>query len=245
MVKVLMVCSNSLAGAPGNIPGTKKGGWYLEECAHPYVQFEKAGYEIELCSIKGGDITGVVDPDSIGDLDKDPVKKTLWESDAFQAKCKDTKPLSSYTGTDYNIFFLVGGFGVMWDFFPNPAIGRVGKECYESGGIVGAVCHGPIGLASITLSNGEPLVKGKNVGGFANFEEDIVKIKIPLHAGFDDKESCEDILTALGGKHTHSEKPFGVHVTVDERVVCGQNPPSADPCGEAIVELAKEQPWGA
>ena len=69
-------------------------------------------------------------------------------------------------------------------------------------------------------------------------EEAIVKIPIPTYAGFDDKGSCEDILTALGGKHTKSEKPFGVHVTVDERVVCGQNPPSADPCGAAIVELA-------
>lgn len=233
-----MVCSNSPAGAPGSIPGTKKGGWYLEEMAHPYAQFEKAGYDIEVCSIRGGDITGVVDPDSIADLDKDPVKKGLWESDAFQAKLKATKPVASFKGSDYNIFFLVGGFGVMWDFFPNPELGRVGKECYEANGIVGAVCHGPIGLASINLSNGSPLVKGKSVGGFCNEEEAIVKIPIPTYAGFDDKGSCEDILTALGGKHTKSEKPFGVHVTVDERVVCGQNPPSADPCGAAIVELA-------
>jgi putative intracellular protease/amidase len=41
----------------------------------------------------------------------------------------------------------------------------VGREVYEAGGVVGAVCHGPIALANITLSDGSFLIAGKEVTG--------------------------------------------------------------------------------
>jgi putative intracellular protease/amidase len=41
----------------------------------------------------------------------------------------------------------------------------VGREVYERGGVVGAVCHGPIALVNITLSDGSYLVAGKDVAG--------------------------------------------------------------------------------
>jgi putative intracellular protease/amidase len=43
---------------------------------------------------------------------------------------------------------------------------------YEAGKVACALCHGVAVLRYATLSNGEPLVKGKTVTGFANVEED-------------------------------------------------------------------------
>jgi putative intracellular protease/amidase len=43
---------------------------------------------------------------------------------------------------------------------------------YEAGKVTCAMCHGVALLRYVKLSNGEPLVKGKTVTGFANVEED-------------------------------------------------------------------------
>ena len=44
---------------------------------------------------------------------------------------------------------------------------------FLKGGCVGAVCHGPIALAYITV-DGVSLIAGKKVAGFCNEEEDAV-----------------------------------------------------------------------
>jgi putative intracellular protease/amidase len=43
-----------------------------------------------------------------------------------------------------------------------------------AGKIVGAVCHGPIGLILAKNAEGKPLVSGKRVTGFTNSEEEAV-----------------------------------------------------------------------
>ena len=49
-VKILMVLTNhDQLGNTG-----KKTGWYLPEVAHPYHVFKKNGYDIVMCSPKGG-----------------------------------------------------------------------------------------------------------------------------------------------------------------------------------------------
>jgi putative intracellular protease/amidase len=47
-------------------------------------------------------------------------------------------------------------------------------EFYEAGKVCAALCHGAALLRYTRLSNGEPLVAGKTVAGFANLDEDYV-----------------------------------------------------------------------
>jgi len=225
-----MVLSSHL---PGTIPTTDKGGWYLEECAHPYHQFTSAGYEITLCSIQGGDATKNVDPQSLKGFDNDKVKADFWESAEIQAILSTLQPLSAYKGSDFDVFFLVGGFGVMWDYFPSEEVSRVGRETWESNGVIGAVCHGPVGLASIKLSDGEYLIKGKNMGGFTNEEEAVLNLTqyYPAHP---EGNTLEDVVIFCGANHTKTAN-WGVHVVTDGRLVSGQNPASADGVGVAVV----------
>jgi putative intracellular protease/amidase len=118
-----------------------------------------------MCSINGGDSSANVDPESLGGFDKDPVKAEFWQNETIQTTLKNMPPLAKFNGAYFDVLMLVGGFGVMFDFFPNEDISRVGRETWESDGIVAAVCHGPIGLASIKLSDGSFLVNDKNVAG--------------------------------------------------------------------------------
>jgi putative intracellular protease/amidase len=45
-------------------------------------------------------------------------------------------------------------------------------KAYERHAVVGAVCHGPVSLLNVKLSNGSYLLDGKNIFSFTNEEED-------------------------------------------------------------------------
>jgi putative intracellular protease/amidase len=117
----------------------------------------------------------------------------------------------------------------MWDLPLDSSIAKIASKIYEANGVVAAVCHGPAGLTNIKLSTGEYLIKGKKVNGFSNEEEELVKLSniIPF--------LLEDRLKAIGGIYEKSE-PWQSHVTIDGRLITGQNPQSAKAVGTAIVK---------
>lgn len=77
------------------------------------------------------------------------------------------------------------------------------------------------------------MIKGKKVNGFSNEEEELVKLRnvVPF--------LLEDRLKAIGGIYEKSD-PWQSHVTVDGRLITGQNPQSAKAVGIAIVKALAE-----
>jgi len=58
---------------------------------------------------------------------------------------------------------------------------KVVKETYERKAVVGAVCHGPVSLLNVKLSNGIYLLAGKNISSFTNDEEEnYAKTDVPF-----------------------------------------------------------------
>lgn len=127
---------------------------------------------------------------------------------------------------------FAGGHGTMWDFADNTELAKITADIYENGGVVGAVCHGPAGLVNVKLSNGKYLVDGKKINAFTNEEETAVKLEkvVPF--------LLESKLIERGAKFEKSGL-WQPHVTVDQRVVTGQNPQSAKGVGEAILTELK------
>ncbi|CAH1778073.1 unnamed protein product, partial [Owenia fusiformis] len=120
-------------------------------------------------------------------------------------------------------------FGTMWDFPDDPDVQRLSAEIYDKGGVVSAVCHGPVALINVRLKDGSYLVKGKGIAAFCNEEEDAASVRdiVPY--------TVEDKLIERGAKYTKAGV-FQSHVVADGRLVTGQNPPSAKDTGEAIVK---------
>ncbi|WP_312079207.1 hypothetical protein [Chryseobacterium sp.] len=87
--------------------------------------------------------------------------------------------------------------------------------------------------ANIKLSNGKYLVDGKKINAFTNEEEAAVKLDevVPFR--------LESKLIERGAKFEKSGL-WQTHVTVDERVVTGQNPQSVHAVGEAVLEELKK-----
>lgn len=223
MKKVLFVLtSHAQKGNTGEATG-----YYLSEVSHPWEVLHKAGYEIDFVSPKGGN------PPVDGFKLDDPVNKTFWEDKIYNTKVKNTLKPSQVNPKNYVAIFYAGGHGTMWDFAENTELQKIARDIYEQGGVVSGVCHGPAGLVNIRLSNGKYLVDGKKINAFTNEEETAVKLEkvVPF--------LLEDKLKERGAIFEKSAM-WQPHITVDQRVITGQNPQSAKGVGEAILkELQK------
>lgn len=197
-----------------DLGGLRKTGYYVGEAADPWRVFADAGYTVDLASVAGG-----VPPEDGRDED-DPTQRAFLDDPRIAAQLRDTASLAEVDASGYDIVFFVGGHGAMWDFPTSPEVARVGREVYESGGVVAAVCHGPAALLNLTLTSGEPLVAGKRVAGFTNDEEAAVGLTdtVPF--------LLADALTAKGATHVPGPD-FTENVIADGRLVTGQNPQSA------------------
>lgn len=197
-----------------DLGGLRKTGYYVGEAADPWRVFADAGYTVDLASVAGG-----VPPEDGRDED-DPTQRAFLDDPRIAAQLRDTASLAEVDASGYDIVFFVGGHGAMWDFPTSPEVARVGREVYESGGVVAAVCHGPAALLNLTLTSGEPLVAGKRVAGFTNDEEAAVGLTdtVPF--------LLADALTAKGATHVPGPN-FTENVIADGRLVTGQNPQSA------------------
>lgn len=217
--KVLFVLtSHGVKGSTGEPTG-----FYLSEVSHPWKALTQAGYEIDFVSPKGGN------PPVDGFDLKDPVNKEFWENDVYRKKVENSMKPADVKPEEYAAIHYAGGHGTMWDFADNTGLAAIAAKIYENNGVVSAVCHGPAGLVNIKLSNGRYLVDGKRVNAFTNEEEIAVKLEnvVPY--------MLETALIERGAKFEKSGL-WQEHVTVDGRLITGQNPQSAHKLGSELVK---------
>jgi putative intracellular protease/amidase len=202
-----------------DLAGVRKTGYYVPEAAHPWDIFRRAGFEVEVASVAGGQ------PPRDGLDPADPVQT------AFLAELdrSETARLADLDAP-YDAVFYAGGHGTMWDFPDDPDVARIGREVYERGGVVAAVCHGPSALVNLTLSDGTHLVAGKRVAAFTDSEEKAAGLAevVPF--------LLADALVERGARH-EGVADWEPQVIVDGRLATGQNPASAAPLAERVVEL--------
>lgn len=209
----------------------KDTGFYWEELAAPYYALLDAGLEVDIASVSGGEPPA--DPGSAeGDAVTEPVRRFLGDDVAMKA-LKNSAAVATVNPAAYRIVFLPGGHGAMWDLPTTPAVGRLVADAYEAGAVVGAVCHGPAGLTEVTLSDGEPLVKGRRVTGFTDSEEHAVGLEAVVPFLLETK------LRSLGADVVVADD-FSVHALRDGRLVTGQNPASSVKVGELLLEAMRE-----
>ncbi|WP_342248955.1 type 1 glutamine amidotransferase domain-containing protein [Sphingomonas sp. OTU376] len=222
---VLFVLTSQGEKGPGGAPT----GFFLGEVTHPLAVLEATGIPVEFASIDGGEPP--VDGLDLGD----PTNARYWNDEMFRSAIRSTRRLADVKPEAYSAIFFAGGHGAMWDFPTSPAVNAVTREIYEAGGVVAAVCHGPAALVNVTLSDGSPLVQGKNVAAFTDDEERAVGLDKTVPFLLASK------LTARGAHH-HPAADWTAKVVVDGRLVTGQNPQSATGVGEALRDLLAARP---
>lgn len=211
------------------MPGAgKPTGVWLEEFTSPYYRFADAGAEITVASIQGGAVP--IDPRSLGDEAASVAR--YREDAAAQALIAQSKPLAEVAAKDYDIVFLPGGHGTMWDLPESKQLGQLLVRTLDANRVVAAVCHGPAGLVAAIRANGEPLVKGRRVSAFSDSEEKAAGLTevVPF--------LLESRLRELGAK-VETGPDFKPFVVTDGKLVTGQNPASAEGVAEAALAAAR------
>jgi putative intracellular protease/amidase len=149
-------------------------GFWASELTHPWLEFVKAGYDIDLASPQGGKtiVDGYSDPrDPSGYSKYDIISMGVLSTPFMAAMLETTKRVADVKLDDFDAVFVCGGQSPMVTFINDTALHAFVARAYEAGKVVALVCHGTCVLLKVRTSDGQLLVEGKTWTGFANSEE--------------------------------------------------------------------------
>lgn len=222
----MVLTSHSELGNTG-----KETGFWEAEFADPYYVFTDHGAEVTLASPKGG--RPPIDPSSTQEDAQTEGSKRFRRDEDLQQKLAHTKKLQEIDASDYDAVFYPGGHGPLWDL-ANDLNSIALIETFNSQmKPMAFVCHAPGVLANVE-DHKTPLVRGKNVTGFANSEEQAVGLSdvVPF--------LVEDKLNQLGANYSKGED-WAVHVMKDGRLITGQNPASSEKAARELMNALAKQ----
>jgi len=215
-----VVTSSNTMGSSG-----KSTGYELTELARAYYVFKANGFEVDIASPLGGKSPVVIDDDDMGEFDY------AFLNDAIaQYKTSHTIALNDVVADVYEAVFFVGGKGAMFDFPDNKAIQSIVRSYYQSGKVVGAVCHGPVALVNVTLDNGRSLLENKKVSSFTNKEELLLIPDATSIFPF----LLQDKLAAQGAQFNEGDM-YLEKISHDKNLITGQNPWSTWLLAETMI----------
>ncbi|MGW2363874.1 type 1 glutamine amidotransferase domain-containing protein, partial [Streptomyces phaeofaciens] len=141
--------------------------------------------------------------------------------------------LDSVSAADFDTVFYPGGHGPLWDLAEDTDSIRLIETTLASGKPLALVCHAPGVLRHTVNEDGTPLVKGRNVTGFTNSEEEGVGLTdiVPF--------LVEDELLRLGADYTKTGD-WRPYVVRDGLLITGQNPASSGPAADALIQHATQ-----
>ena len=210
----------------------KKTGFELTELSRTYYVFQANGFEVDVASPLGGKPPVVLDTDDMKEFDY-----AFLNDKVAQNKIDNSLAIKDVNPDDYQAIFFVGGKGAMFDFPENKYIQSIVRDYYESGKVVGAVCHGPAALVNVTLNNGQSLLSNMTVSSFTNKEELLL---IP-----DAKDIFPFLLQSKleeKGARFSEGAIYLNNVSHDGNLVTGQNPWSTWEVAETMIEQLGYEP---
>jgi putative intracellular protease/amidase len=221
-VKVLFITtSHDKMGETGN-----KTGVWLEELAAPYYIFKDAGASVTIASPMGGQVP--LDPKSQSIIVATSSTKRFLKDDEAMNGLFHSVLLEEIKAEDFDIVFIPGGHGPLWDIAGNKIVTQLVEAFNNQNKPIGAVCHGVAALLSVQNNKGEFLVKGRQVTGFSNSEEESAGLigVVPF--------LLETELFSLGALYS-KEPNYISHVVTDGNLFTGQNPSSSGGVAKKMV----------
>ena len=215
--KALIIATNhGVLNKPNETDGAPTG-LLLSELSIPYFEFKDANIDVTIASINGGLI---------------PVEPTPWfietkedkmfnESAELTSLLTNSQSIEDVDFTEFDIVFLSGGWGAAYDLGFSESLADKMFTAYESGSLIGAICHGVLGLIKIKNKDGELLIKNRKMTGVTNKQlQELGIFFTPMHP--------EDELKKAGVLFESKSKRiefFANHVVVDDekRFITGQN----------------------
>lgn len=227
-MKILIVLtSHSEMGNSG-----KKTGFWIEEFTTPYYVLADAGADITIASPKGGQPP--VDPKSELADAQTPSTERFYKDNVLIDKVAYSFKLSEVKQEDFDAVFYPGGHGPLWDLATDKDSIQLIEAFYNHKKPIAFVCHAPAALVNVKTKNGESLVKGKELTGFSNTEEEAVKLTkvVPF--------LLEDELKKHGALYSKGND-WASYVKQDGLLITGQNPASSGAVAELLLKTLTDK----
>ncbi len=232
---VVTTSHNTLQDLDNPEKATKPTGVAGSEMTIPYYAFLDAGLEVDLASIKGGEIP--VDPITF----KWPIAAgedyRFQKDTAAMNKLKSSIPIADIQLEKYDVIFLSGGWGAAYDFEQSKRLAELVTEANARKLVIGSVCHGALGLVNAKDVDGSILVKGRKVTGVTNKQlKDFGIFFTPRHPETELRKA-----NAMFESKTEWLDFFATHVVVDGNLVTGQNQNSSGEASHRILEMVSQK----
>lgn len=199
------------------------------EMTVPFLIFRDAGVDVTIATIEGGDVP----IDSVAKF-YTHWDTAFWGDASAVAATKGTQPVSAVNFTDFDLVYMVGGWGAAYDLGYSEALGRGVTAAFAAGKVLGSVCHGALGFINALKPDGSLLVKGTVMTGVTNRQVQQLGIgKItPMHP--------EEELVKRGALYKASR---GILTDIDQslvvedgNIVTGQNQNSACETAQKMLD---------
>jgi putative intracellular protease/amidase len=235
---LIITTSHGVLAAPGETAGPATG-VFGSELTHPYYTFLDGGMDVDVASIRGGEIP--IDPQSFYFMIRSSEDERYLKDTVAQAKVKNSIPVADVDIGQYDIVFLSGGWGAAYDLAQSPELAAKVSQSYygDKSAIIGGVCHGVLGLVNARDRNGELLIAGRRMTGVTDKQIKELGIELtPLHPETELRKAG-----AVYESQTAFRDAFATHVTVDDerRFVTGQNQNSGLETAHTMMRILKER----
>ena len=209
------------------------------EMTHPYYTFLDGGMDVDLASIKGGEIP--IDPMTINRVVKTAEDERFLNDSIAMSKAKYSIPIADVDITAYDIVFISGGWGASYDLAQSPVLGEMVSDAYYGAkdAIIGGVCHGVLGLVNARTTDGSLLVAGRRMTGVTDKQIKELGIEVtPKHPETELRKAG-----AIFESQSAFRDVFATHVVVDDerRFVTGQNQNSGLETAHVIMQVYAER----
>lgn len=212
-------------------PTDRQTGVASSELTIPYYAFVDAGLDVDLASIRGGEIP--FEPGTLRWPVATPADRRFLGDDRARGMARNSIAISKLDVSSYDIVFLAGGWGAAYDLAQSEDLGDLVSEAYANGAVVGGVCHGVLGLLQAETPEGSPLVEGRRLTGVTDKQLRELGITFtPMHP----ERELRTAGAEFEAQHAFRDF-FATHVAVDGRIVTGQNQNSGAETAHRMMEL--------
>jgi len=206
---------------------------------HPYYSYLDAGMQIDVASIKGGQIP--VDPSGLGRVMISPEDKRYLDDPILLAKVENSLRIDDVDFNQYDAIFIVGGWGAAYDLgYSEVLANKIGDAYYGAKEpLMGSVCHGALGFINVKDLNGNKLIAGRAMTGVTDKQLKELNIELtPLHPETELRKAG-----AVFESQTAFRDVLATHVAIDaeQRFITGQNQNSGLETAQKMIAIIARQ----
>jgi putative intracellular protease/amidase len=216
-------------------PDGTRTGLFFTEALHPFEVLTQAGFDVDLATETG---TYGLDDLSLTSQFLAGDDKAVFENPKHPFNVKlnaQLKKAADLKKGEYGLFFASAGHAALYDYPTAQGLQSIAADVWNRGGIVTAVCHGPVLLPGVIDSKtGKSIIAGKTVTGFTIEGEIVLEVWDKLKS--DKVPPVVEAVSKAGADYSSPMHPFDDYSITVGRLITGANPASARSAAERALK---------